>query len=78
MINNQALAKVNHNYCRPLRQSLISVENNMLILKEPIGGTLSYTRLQLVPRKLTNILFITFHTNAMGGHLNAYWTLHCL
>jgi hypothetical protein len=78
MINNQALAKVNHNYCGPLRQSLISVENNMLILKEPIGGTSSYTRLQLVPRELSNILFIAFHTNAMGGNLNAYWTLHRL
>jgi hypothetical protein len=78
MINNQALAKVNHNYCGPLRQSLISVENNMLILKEPIGRMLSYTRLRLVPWELSNILFIAFHTNAMGGHLNAYWTLHCL
>jgi hypothetical protein len=78
MINNQALAKVNHNYCRPLRQSLILVENAMLILKEPIGGTTSYTRLQLVPWELSNILFIAFHTNAMGSHLNAYQTLHRL
>jgi hypothetical protein len=76
MINNQALAKVNHNYHRPLPKSLISVENDMLIMKEPIGGTSSYTRLQLVPLKLSNILFIVFHTNAMGGHLNAYQTLH--
>jgi hypothetical protein len=78
LINNQALAKVNHNYCGPLHQSLISVENDMLILKELIGGALSYTRLQLVPQELSNILFTAFHTNAMGGHLNAYWTLHCL
>jgi hypothetical protein len=41
MINNQALAKVNHNYCGPLRQSLISVENDILIMKEPIGRTSS-------------------------------------
>jgi hypothetical protein len=78
LINNQALAKVNHNYCRPLCQSLISVENDMLILKEPIGGTLSYMHLKLVPQELPNILFIAFHTNAMGGHLNAYWTPHRL
>ncbi len=45
----QSLLKVNHNYRGPLRQSLISVEDDMLILKEPIGGTLSYTHLQLVP-----------------------------
>jgi hypothetical protein len=78
LINNQALAKINHNYCGPLRQSLISVENDMLILKEPIGRTSSYMHLQLVPQELSNILFIAFHINAIGGHLNAYWTLHCL
>jgi hypothetical protein len=78
MINNQSLAKVNHKYCGPLRQSLISVENDMLIMKEPIGGTSSYTHLQLVPQELSNLLFIAFHTDAMGGHLNAYWTLPCL
>ena len=37
-INNQSLAKVNHIYRGPLRQSLISIENYMLITKEPIGG----------------------------------------
>ena len=34
--------------------------------------------LTLVPRKLYNILFIAFHTNPIGGHLNAYRTLHRL
>ena len=78
MINNKALAEVNHNYPGPLRQSPIIAENDMLIMKEPIAWTLSYTHLQLVPRELMNILFVPFHTNAMGGHLNAYRTLHRL
>ncbi len=78
MINNQSLVKVNHNYCGPVGQSLISVENDMLIMKEPIGGMSSYTHLQLVPQELSNLLFIAFHTYAMGGHLNAYRTLHRL
>jgi len=77
-INNKVLAEVNHNYCGPLSQSNILVENDMLIMREPIAGTLPYTRLQLVPRELRNILFVAFHTNPMGGHLNAYRTLHCL
>jgi len=68
-INNKALANVNHNYCGPLRQSLIFVENDMLILHEPIVGTSSYTRLQLVPSELMNIIFIAFHTNPIGGQL---------
>ncbi len=78
LISTQALSKVNHNFCRPLRQSLISVEDNMLILWEPISSSDSYMRLTLVPRELYNIVFIAFHTNPTGGHLNAYRTLHQL
>ena len=35
-----ALSKVNHNYCRPLRKSLISIRNNMLIYKNLLQGHL--------------------------------------
>jgi hypothetical protein len=77
-VTNHALSKVNHNYCGPLRQSLISIKSNMLILQEPIAGTSSFTCLQLVPSELFNIIFITFHTNPIGGHLNVYRTLHYL
>ncbi len=77
-ITNHALSKVNHNYCGPLWQSLISIENDMLILQEPIVGTSSFTHLQLVLSELVNIIFIAFHTNPIGSHLNAYQTLHCL
>ena len=38
MIRNKALAEVNHNYCEPLHQSHIFVENDMLILKELMAG----------------------------------------
>ena len=77
-ITNKSLANVNHNYCEPLRQSLIVVENNMLILHEPIIGTSLFTRLQLVHLELMNIIFIAFHTNPIGGHLNAYRMFCCL
>jgi hypothetical protein len=77
-ITNQTLSKVNHNYCALLPQSLISVEGDMLILREPIGRTSSFTRLQLASAKLINIIFIAFHTNPIGGHLNTYQTIHCL
>jgi hypothetical protein len=77
-LSNKALANVNHNYRGPLRQSLIVIENDMLILHEPIIGTSSFTRLQLVPLELRNIVFIAFHTNPIGGHLNAYRTFHRL
>jgi hypothetical protein len=77
-ITNHALSKGNHNYRGQLRQSLISIVNDMLILQEPIVGILSFTHLQLVLSELVNITFIAFHTNPIGGHLNAYQTLHCL
>jgi hypothetical protein len=51
----------------------------MMIYHEPILGSAgSYTRLQLVPKEFYNILFVAFHSNPLGNHLNAYWTLHCL
>ncbi len=78
LINTQMLSKVNHNFRGPLRHSLISVEDDMLIFRKPISGSDSYTRLTLVPRKLYNILFIAFHTNPIGGHLIAYRMLHQL
>jgi hypothetical protein len=77
-INNKSLANINHNYCGPLRRSLIVIENDMLILHEPIMGASSFTRLQLVPSELMNIIFIAFHTNPIGGHLNAYRSFHRL
>jgi hypothetical protein len=77
-ITNKRLSEVNHNYCEPLRQSKILIEDGMLILQEPICGSMSYTCLQLVPQELRNIVFIAFHTNAIGGHLKAYCTLHHL
>jgi hypothetical protein len=44
-ICNESLSKVNHIYCMPLQQSLLLIDNGMLILKEPITGSNSYTRL---------------------------------
>jgi hypothetical protein len=78
LICNKRLSKVNHNYRGPLCQSQISIEDGMLILHKLICGSTSYTCLQLVPQEMYNILFIAFHTNAIGGHLNVYRTLHRL
>jgi hypothetical protein len=50
----------------------------MLILGELICGSMSYTCLQIVPEELRNILFVAFHSNPIGGRLNAYCTLHRL
>jgi hypothetical protein len=75
-INSTTLNAVNFNYCAPLRQSHIVIEDGFLIYHEPIRGGSSYTCLQLVPSEFYNIIFIAFHSNAIGGHFNACRTLH--
>ena len=66
------------NYHSALWQALIVIKNDLLIYRKPIAGGMSYTKLILVPSSLRNILCIAFHLNALGGHFNAYRTLHCI
>jgi hypothetical protein len=75
-INSSTLNAVNFNYRAPLWQSQIVIEDGLLIYREPMRGGSSFTCLQLVPAEFYNIIFIAFHSNAIGGHLNAYRTLH--
>jgi hypothetical protein len=77
-LRNKALADINYNYHSALQKSLIVIEDGILIYCEPLAGCNSYTKLRLVPTELRNILFVAFHANPIGGHLNAYRTLHCL
>jgi hypothetical protein len=77
-INTATLNTMNYNFRAPLYQSLIFIENGMLFYKEPICSGLSYTCLQLIPQEFYNILFIAFHSNWIGGHMNDYRTLHRL
>jgi hypothetical protein len=78
LLSNETLCEINYNYHAGLRKSLILLENDILIYRKPIAGEQSYTRLQLVPKEFYNIPFIAFHSNPVGGHLNAYCTLHRL
>ena len=74
-ITKKNLLRVNHNFRGPLRQSLIVIESDMLVLREPHGsGSSDYTKLRIVPPSLRNALFICFHANPIGGHLNAHLT----
>jgi hypothetical protein len=69
-------AKLNANYCQALRSSDIKLENRILIYCEPIARSEYYARLQLVPTIFQNIIFVAFHSNLIGGHLNVSRTLH--
>lgn len=76
MITKENLKAINYNYRHAVRNSLISIEDGLLIYREPIVGGVSYTRLTIVPSSLRNIIFVAFHTNPAGGHLNVVRTLH--
>ncbi len=78
LICNETLRSINYAFHSALRRSLIVVEDELLIYREPISATGFYSRLVIVPREFYNILFVAFHTNPAGGHSNAYRTLHCL
>jgi hypothetical protein len=54
------------------------MKDGLLIYGEPIAGSKSYACLVVVPMQLQNIVFITFHSNPIGGHLNAACTFHCI
>jgi hypothetical protein len=77
-ICKSTLQGVHYVYRQPLRQSHIVIEDKILIFQEPIHGSTSYTRLQIVPAELRDILFVSFHSNPNGGHLDTARTLHCL
>jgi hypothetical protein len=77
-ICKSALNDVHYCYRHPLWQSQLFVEDGMIIYQEPIRGSRSFTRLQVVPKALCGIIFTAFHTNPIGGHFNAYCTLHRL
>jgi hypothetical protein len=75
-INSMTLNTVNYDYRAALRQSQIVIKDEMLIFNKPIQGGSSYTCLQLIPAEFHNLIFVAFHSNTIGGHLNAYCTLH--
>jgi hypothetical protein len=75
-IDSKTLNTVNYNYRATLHQSQIVIEDDMLIFNKQIQGGSSYTSLQLIPMEFYNIIFVAFHSNAIGGQLNTYHTLH--
>jgi hypothetical protein len=78
LITNKSLeeSKLNANYRSALRQSLMFIENGIFSYRETIVGSESYTRLQLVPSQFRKTIFVAFHANPIGAHLNPYRTFH--
>ena len=63
-------------YRQPARQGHFSLEDGMLYMKEIFQDDEKFVKLRIVPSSLYNIIFIAFHANPIGGHLNVYRTYH--
>jgi hypothetical protein len=74
-ISNESLSEIDRNYHCALQKLLMCIKDGMLIWKESIARSNSYTCLQFVPCELYNIIFVAFHANPIEAHLNA---LHCI
>jgi hypothetical protein len=65
-INSTTLNMVNYNYQAALCQLQIVIKDELLIFNKPIQEGSEYTCLQHVPAKFYNIIFVVFHSNAIG------------
>jgi len=83
MVANPALAEseenvkqLHHIYRQPARQGAFSVRDGILFMKEIFQNDTKFVELRVVPTSLVNTIFVAFHANPVGGHLNAYRTYH--
>ena len=75
MIKKPNAEKLYYSYRVPIRRKLIVMDEDMIILKEPIWGESNYRKLRIVPRDLRQIVFIEFHANPIGGHFGLHNTV---
>ena len=45
-------------------------------MKEIFQNNTKFVELRIVPSSMVNIIFVAFHANPIGGHLNPYRTYH--
>ena len=53
---------------------LIIEEDNILYLIKLLSADAKCVKLRIVPKSLRNVVFVAFHTNPIGGHLDAFRT----
>ena len=70
------LQKLDYIYRQPARQGNFIIRDRILYMKEIFQDDDKYVELQIFPQSLRNIIFVAFHGNPIGGHLNAYRTYH--
>jgi hypothetical protein len=78
LLSKELLKQVNYDLHGPLCKSQIILDDSILVYHKPFAHSGSYTHLTLVPQEFCNILFVVFHSNPIGKHLNKFWMLHHL
>ena len=63
-------------YRHPARQGHFCVKDGLLYMKEIFQHDIKYVHLRIVPASLQNIIFVAFHANPIGGHLDSFRTFH--
>jgi hypothetical protein len=63
-------------YRQPARQGHFSTRDGILYMKEIFQNDTKFVELRIVPSSMVNIIFVAFHANPIGGHLNPYRTYH--
>ena len=70
------MAKLHYVYRMPARKGNFAIRNGILYMKELFANDDRFVDLRIVPETLQNIIFVAFHANPIGGHLNAPRTFH--
>jgi len=65
---------LHHIYRHPACNGHFTLEDGSLYMKEIFTNGAKFIKLCIVPASLQNIVFIAFHANPIGGHLDPYRT----
>jgi hypothetical protein len=74
--SKEHISQLHHVFRQPARSGLFSVKDGILYMKEPFQNDTKFVSLRIVPAALRNIVFVAFHANPIGGHLDAFRTFH--
>ena len=67
---------LDHIYRQPARHGNFSTRDGVLYMKEIFQDDDRFVELRIVPSSMRNIIFVAFHANPIGGHLNSFRTYH--
>ena len=72
--SQEVVNKLPYIYRQPARQGHFVIRDKILFMREIFQNDDRYIELKIVPESLQNIIFVAFHSNPIGGHLNAHRT----